>query len=90
MRRALSLLIAALIAVVPATAAGVRPATRQPADSVSLPGPAERQLIQRYCVTCHNQKLKTAGLMLDTLGRDRCEHGPPRHGKRSSGSCAPA
>ena len=66
-RRALSLLIAALIAVVPLTAAGVRPATPQPADSVGLPGGPERQLIQRYCVSCHNQRLKIAGLMLDTL-----------------------
>jgi len=27
--------------------------------------PGNRQVIDRYCVTCHNQKLKTAGLMLD-------------------------
>ena len=27
----------------------------------------DRQLVDRYCVTCHNQRLKTAGLMLDTL-----------------------
>ena len=26
---------------------------------------SKRQMIDRYCVTCHNQKLKTAGLMLD-------------------------
>jgi hypothetical protein len=25
----------------------------------------ERALLDKYCVTCHNQKLKTAGLMLD-------------------------
>src|SRR5712692_10539239 len=24
-------------------------------------------VLNRYCVTCHNSKLKTAGLMLDTL-----------------------
>ncbi len=28
---------------------------------------AQRAVIQQYCVTCHNQKLKTAGLMLDKL-----------------------
>jgi uncharacterized protein DUF1592/uncharacterized protein DUF1588/uncharacterized protein DUF1585/uncharacterized protein DUF1587/uncharacterized protein DUF1595 len=66
-RRALSLLIAALIAVVPLTAAAVRPATPQPADAVGFPGDPERQLIQRYCVSCHNQRLKIAGLTLDTL-----------------------
>ena len=28
-------------------------------------GSSERRVLDRYCVTCHNQKLKTAGLMLD-------------------------
>jgi hypothetical protein len=28
---------------------------------------SERALIDQYCVTCHNQRLKTAGLMLDQL-----------------------
>ncbi len=28
-------------------------------------GSGQRQVLDRYCVTCHNQKLKTAGLMLD-------------------------
>ncbi len=28
---------------------------------------AQRALLDQYCVTCHNQKLKTAGLMLDTV-----------------------
>src|SRR5688572_14213181 len=27
----------------------------------------QRALLDRYCVTCHNQKLKTAGLTLDTM-----------------------
>jgi hypothetical protein len=26
-----------------------------------------KEVITKYCVTCHNQRLKTAGLMLDTL-----------------------
>src|SRR5689334_7581877 len=28
---------------------------------------AQRALLDRYCVTCHNEKLKTAGLMLDQM-----------------------
>src|SRR5215472_15984037 len=28
---------------------------------------AQRALLDQYCVTCHNQKLKTGGLMLDRL-----------------------
>lgn len=37
---------------------------------LSLPGNAQspqRALLDQYCVTCHNQKLKTANLMLDKL-----------------------
>ena len=29
--------------------------------------PDSRQVIKRYCVTCHNGRLKTAGLALDNL-----------------------
>ena len=29
--------------------------------------PSQRTVLDQYCVTCHNQKLKTAGLMLDKL-----------------------
>ena len=36
----------------------------QTPDTVSS-APAERALLNRYCVTCHNQKLKTGGLALD-------------------------
>ncbi len=30
------------------------------------PAPS-REFLNSYCVTCHNQRAKTAGLMLDTL-----------------------
>jgi hypothetical protein len=45
----------------------------QSATQVAASSP--RQIIDRYCVTCHSQKLKTGGLALDTLdlakiGRD--------------------
>jgi cytochrome c5 len=29
--------------------------------------PPSRALLDQYCVTCHNTRLKTAGLMLDQL-----------------------
>src|SRR5262245_57441336 len=38
-------------------------ATAAGADSV----PQHRALLNRYCVTCHNHTLKTAGLALDAL-----------------------
>jgi hypothetical protein len=43
-----------------------------------LPRPAhDRTLLTRYCIGCHNEKLKTAGLALDTLNLDSVgEAGP--------------
>ena len=43
--------------VQPARAAGARPAAERP----------QRAFLDRYCVTCHNERLKTAGLVLDTV-----------------------
>ena len=34
------------------------------------PASPQRALLNQYCVTCHNQKAKTAGLMFDTLDVD--------------------
>jgi cytochrome c5 len=41
-------------------------ATTAPAE-VATSAASERALLDQYCVTCHNQRLKTAGLMLDQL-----------------------
>jgi hypothetical protein len=30
-------------------------------------GPSQREILDKYCVSCHNQRLKTGGLALDTL-----------------------
>jgi hypothetical protein len=38
-------------------------------------GPAVA-VINQYCVTCHNQRAKTAGLMLDTMDFDHVEKDP--------------
>jgi mono/diheme cytochrome c family protein len=42
-------------------------APRQAAPSVAGTAVSSRAVFDKYCVTCHNEKLKTAGLMLDTL-----------------------
>src|ERR1041384_3949061 len=39
----------------------------QAAGGQAVGGMAPRAVFDKYCVTCHNQKLKTAGLTLDTL-----------------------
>ncbi len=42
-------------------------AAQQPSPPASSPESENRAVLNRYCVTCHNQKLKTAGLMLDKM-----------------------
>jgi mono/diheme cytochrome c family protein len=46
---------------------GASPATA--AASTAAPTPA-KQLVNTYCVTCHNERLKTGGLMLDKADAD--------------------
>ena len=43
------------------------------AFSFQQPSPAteQRAMLDKYCVTCHNQRLKTGGLALDNLNLDR-------------------
>jgi cytochrome c551/c552 len=35
----------------------------------------QRAMLDRYCVTCHNQKLKTGGLTLDRIDLDKPAEG---------------
>src|SRR5262245_32908664 len=43
---------------------GTPPASQSPADS----RPAiYRQTLDRYCIPCHNEKLKTAGMIIDKI-----------------------
>src|SRR5437868_1341273 len=44
-------------------AAAFQPRSQATPASVS----PQRELLDRYCVTCHNQQLKTAGLALDSI-----------------------
>jgi len=36
--------------------------------------PQQPALLRQYCITCHNQRLKTGGLMLDTMDIDNVAH----------------
>jgi cytochrome c5 len=54
------------------------PAPQQPsgpAPAATLSPAAGRALLDRYCITCHNQKLKTAGLILDKVDVDHIGDG---------------
>jgi cytochrome c5 len=48
----------------PAPPASQRAAATTPAQAASEPA-SQRALVDKYCVTCHNEKLKTANLLLD-------------------------
>ena len=46
------------------------------AAQLSFAQSPQRALVNQYCVTCHNQHLKTAGLTLDTLDVDHVSANP--------------
>jgi len=50
------------------------PQTSAAASTASLP---TRELLDKYCVTCHNSRLKTAGLQIDALDPRRVESDRP-------------
>src|SRR5258706_14673550 len=41
---------------------------------VANPQSPQRAVIDKYCVSCHNDKLKTGGLALNTVGDNVGEH----------------
>jgi len=47
-----------------AQAANAQTTAQEPRNATDAPS---RELFDRYCVTCHNERLQTAGLMLDRL-----------------------
>jgi hypothetical protein len=52
----------------PSPLASARQAATQAATPAAAPAPSPHgALVRRYCVTCHNQRLKTGGLALDGL-----------------------
>ena len=51
--------------------AGAPAAEAQGAAPASASGAPSRALLDRYCVTCHNERLRTADLLLDQVDLDR-------------------
>src|ERR1700694_5331021 len=48
---------------------------QQPSAGAALSSATHRPVIDRYCVSCHNGRLKAGGLALDTVaGRDAGEN----------------
>src|SRR5712691_4894471 len=55
--------------------AGAAP-QQQTAAAASAAASAQRALVNQYCVGCHNEKLKTGGLELNTVNVDHVEQSP--------------
>ncbi|MCU1336111.1 MAG: hypothetical protein JWO19_1692 [Bryobacterales bacterium] len=70
MRSPKSLFVAAFVIVAGILVALSATFAYQQAGS-STSSTEQRAMLDKYCVTCHNQRLKTAGLTLDTLNLDR-------------------
>src|SRR5712664_1509450 len=49
---------------------------QQPAGERSPTASPQRALINQYCVGCHNDKLKTGGLALDTVNVENVKQNP--------------
>src|SRR5262245_28957736 len=72
MRASQAFLIAsgAMVAVIGVSASQQATSTAAPTRSVnqtSTPAVLDRSLVDRYCVTCHNEKQKTGGLTLESV-----------------------
>ena len=64
--RSASTFVRLIFALVVATGGAVRPASAAEAQGQSGPeGGWQRELLDRYCVACHNGRTRTAGLALD-------------------------
>jgi len=66
---------AALIGIAMVSVGCLPAASQQPPNPNPSPAAIQRALLDRYCVTCHNEKLKTAGLMLDKMDVARVRGG---------------
>ena len=59
-----------LLVVVVTVGVGVLNLHARPPVRAEQPAPLDRALLDRYCLTCHNERLLTAGLDLDTVDLD--------------------
>jgi hypothetical protein len=65
-----SIALAATISATLSADQAATPASRQGGTSSPAPAAPAREFVNTYCVTCHNQRLKTANLALDNVDAD--------------------
>src|SRR6266436_2750257 len=59
-----------------ASSPGATPPGQTQSSSLTSPIPSSaRAVLDRYCVTCHNEKLRTAGLTLDRMDIEHVSDG---------------
>jgi hypothetical protein len=72
MKRRVRVLVAGWMLILAPASGHVRALGQQPPGGPAAHSGSEpRALLNRYCITCHNQKTRTAGLALDTMDVSR-------------------
>jgi mono/diheme cytochrome c family protein len=74
MKRTLLASSIVFVAMACASVVAQRAPAQPPATSSEpgfMAGPSQQALLKQYCITCHNDTLKTGGLVLDTMRADR-------------------
>ena len=67
-RSLLPAVLVAAIVLAPAAGIGSPPSAKTATPPQAAPSPAEYvAIVNKYCVTCHNERAKTGGLALDTI-----------------------
>ena len=67
MRRLTSIVALLVGGWIAAAASSVEIWARQAQRPAAPPASGPQAVVNQYCITCHNQRLRTAGLALDTL-----------------------
>src|SRR5262249_51176594 len=65
----------AFLVVVLGSCLTLSPSAAPQTSTASTPSAPYRAMLDQYCVTCHNERAKTAGLMLDKMDLDRIGRG---------------
>jgi mono/diheme cytochrome c family protein len=73
LRIGLLAMAAALLAAVQVKMSAQAGASANPGEPKGSPLQSQRQFVDRYCATCHNDRLKTGGLSLDHVDLSRPE-----------------
>ena len=69
-RRSIPRIVTACISIIWIAAVTCESSNAVQASAAQASATPARELVSKYCVTCHNERLKTAGLLLDKADAD--------------------